>query len=657
MRHLRAGLLALLTLAGACQSEQPTDPSIPLGDIQLAVVSGNTQVGDPGTELGTPLVARITDAAGKKLKGVLVNFRVVSGGGSVFAGAAVSDDNGLVQDYWTLGTTGSQVVEVRAVNSTTGGKQTFATFTATFTPPPPPPSDVDSDGFTVTQGDCNDNDANVNPGAVDAPDPTFTDHDCDGVDGRASNAVFVSVTGTNSLACGTLAAPCASITFGLAQAATSGKPHVYIAVGSYNEAVQLRNGVSLFGGYASNFASRSLANRASITGSNQDLNLGARYTVVGASLTQPISFVALVVRGANAIGQLPSGAGIHSVGILLLNSSAAVTITQTDIFTGNGSAGLDGSNGSSATAIAAQSGGTGGSALESQTAFCDETSHGAAGSAGGSGLLAGGAGGAGGTKDTDCDDIFRPDFTARAGNSGVAAAITSGLLGTPGGGGAVCAPGVPGHDGRVTHGANGTGGGSPVVVGGFLVISSGSNGSLGLDGGGGGGGGGSGACDTGTDSYGAGGGGGGSGGLRATSGGAGGSAGGASIGIYLSAANATIQGVNIQRGSGGNGGDGGLGGRGQPGGAGGLGGLADGDSQAGGSGGDGGTGGHSGAGGGGSGGMSVGILSVAGSTTSLVGNAISGGAAGLAGSGGARFDGVLAANGTTGTVTATLTIP
>ena len=660
MRHFRASLLALLTLVGACQSEQPTDPTIPLGGIQLAIVSGNTQVGNPGTDLATPLVARITDAAGKKLKGVLVNFRVVSGGGSVFAGAAVSDDNGLVQDYWTLGTTGSQVVEVRAVNSTTGGKQTFGTFTATFTPtppPPPPPSDIDGDGFTVTQGDCNDNDVTVNPGAVDAPDPTFTDHDCDGVDGRASNAVFVSATGANSLGCGTRTDPCASITFGMSQAATSGRPHVYIAAGTYAEGVQLRDGVSLFGGYASNFGSRSLGNRALITGSILSSTLGARHTVIGVGLTQPISFVALVVWGPIASGQAASGAGIHSVGILLLNSSAPVTITQTDVIAGSGSAGLNGTNGSSATAIVAVAGGNGGDALESQTAFCDETNRGAAGSAGGSGLLAGGVGGAGGTKDTDCDDVFNPDLTATAGNAGVAAVVTSGLLGTSGSGGATCAVGAPGRDGRVSHGANGAGGSSPVTVGGLLVIPSGSNGSLGLDGGGGGGGGGSGACDTGVDSYGAGGGGGGSGGLRAPSAGGGGGAGGASIGIYLSAAQATIQGVNIQRGNGGNGGDGGQGGRGQPGGAGGAGGLADGDSKAGGSGGAGGTGGHSGAGGGGSGGMSVGILSVAGSTTSVLGNTFAGGTGGQAGSGGTRFDGLVAANGVTGSVVATLTIP
>jgi len=629
MRHSRAALLALLTLV-ACQSEQPTDPTIPIGDIQLTVVSGNTQVGDPGTELSVPLVARITDAAGKKLKGMLVNFRVVSGGGSVFAGAAVSDDNGIVQDYWTLGTLGPQVVEVRSVNSTTGGKQTYATFTATFTPPPPPPPDVDNDGFTVTQGDCNDNDVNVNPGAVDVPDPTFTDHDCDGVDGRVSNAVFVSVTGTNSAGCGTLADPCASITFGMAQAATAVKPHVYIAVGTYNEAVQLTNGVSLFGGYASNFASRSLANRASITGSTQDLTLGTRHSVIGAGLTQPISFDALVVQGANATGQLASGAGIHSVGILLRNSSATVTITQTDIFAGNGSAGLDGVNGTSAPSIAAQAGGSGGSALESQT-ICDASSRGAAGVAGGSGSAQGGAGGAGGTMDTDCG-AFSPDGAAQSGISGAPAAVISGLLGTEGSGGAVCAAGMPGHDGRVSHGANGTGGVNPVIVGGLLVISSGSSGFLGLDGGGG------------------------SGGLRASSVGAGGRAGGASIGIFLSAAHATIQGVNITRGAGGNGGDGGLGGRGQPGGLGGNGGPADGDSQAGGAGGDGGTGGHSGGGGGGSGGISVGILSVAGSTTSVLGNSIAGGAGGLAGSGGARFDGLLAGNGATGTLITILTL-
>ena len=51
-----------------------------------------------------------------------------------------------------------------------------------------PDEDFDKDGFTVSQGDCNDCDANVNPGAIEviaAPDsdggiPTPADEDCDG---------------------------------------------------------------------------------------------------------------------------------------------------------------------------------------------------------------------------------------------------------------------------------------------------------------------------------------------------------------------------------------------------------------------------------------------------------------------------------------------
>jgi hypothetical protein len=55
--------------------------------------------------------------------------------------------------------------------------------------------------------------------------------------------------------------------------------------------------------------------------------------------------------------------------------------------------------------------------------------------------------------------------------------------------------------------------------------------------------------------------------------------------------------------------------------------------------------------------LSVGILSVSGSTMSVTGTSSAGGAAGLPGSGGARFDGLLAGNGVIGTVNTILIIP
>ncbi len=67
----------------------------------------------------------------KPVKGALVNFRVVTGGGSVFAGAALTNSDGIARDYWTLGSApGVNTIEVRAVDPETGDKQVFGEFTA-----------------------------------------------------------------------------------------------------------------------------------------------------------------------------------------------------------------------------------------------------------------------------------------------------------------------------------------------------------------------------------------------------------------------------------------------------------------------------------------------------------------------------------------------
>jgi hypothetical protein len=54
--------------------------------------------------------------------------------------------------------------------------------------------DYDGDGFSA--GDCGPLDPAVHPGAADAPDLAFEDLDCDGIDGSAAGAFFVSTTGT-----------------------------------------------------------------------------------------------------------------------------------------------------------------------------------------------------------------------------------------------------------------------------------------------------------------------------------------------------------------------------------------------------------------------------------------------------------------------------
>src|SRR5213083_611100 len=125
-----ARITGLLVLA-SCVTPVDTDQAV--GPLSLSVVSGNNQSGPPGTELPNPLVALVEDSRGHAVRGQIVNFVVVSGGGSVFAGAAISGGDGIVQERWTLGAAGPQRVEARAIDNATGAKITFATFTATLT--------------------------------------------------------------------------------------------------------------------------------------------------------------------------------------------------------------------------------------------------------------------------------------------------------------------------------------------------------------------------------------------------------------------------------------------------------------------------------------------------------------------------------------------
>ena len=57
-----------------------------------------------------------------------------------------------------------------------------------------PVTDDDGDGFTVEDGDCDDADDGVNPGAYDVPDNGI-DEDCDGQDATAGGTTGETTTG------------------------------------------------------------------------------------------------------------------------------------------------------------------------------------------------------------------------------------------------------------------------------------------------------------------------------------------------------------------------------------------------------------------------------------------------------------------------------
>ncbi|MFL5540891.1 MAG: Ig-like domain-containing protein [Longimicrobiaceae bacterium] len=119
----------------------------------LDVLAGNAQTAPVLTELPQPLVVQVTDAQGHKVKGQVVNFVVTAGGGHVFAGTAITSNDGVAQERWTLGGVAGapQTLEARAVDSATGQALVFATFTATATPGAP--TQAGPYGPSATSGD------------------------------------------------------------------------------------------------------------------------------------------------------------------------------------------------------------------------------------------------------------------------------------------------------------------------------------------------------------------------------------------------------------------------------------------------------------------------------------------------------------------------
>jgi hypothetical protein len=69
----------------------------------IAKVSGDSQIGAPGTALPSPLVVQLRDATATPVSGATVSFSVTAGGGSVSPANAVTGSNGQASATLTLG--------------------------------------------------------------------------------------------------------------------------------------------------------------------------------------------------------------------------------------------------------------------------------------------------------------------------------------------------------------------------------------------------------------------------------------------------------------------------------------------------------------------------------------------------------------------------
>jgi len=475
---------------------------------------------------------------------------------------------------------------------------------------------------------------------TDDPDGAFLDENCDGIDGDLARGILVSRSlGADSATCGLdFATPCQTIGHALTRAIGEARRDLFVMAGSYDEVVDLRDGIRIFGGYDTSWvrdARADAAHQTTITG-GADSTDGQYMAVKAHDLIVAPTLENLVLVGPDAPSGM-AGAGRSSYVVHAANVTGMELIRVT-LRAGNAGNGLAGTAGGSASSSAAARGSNGGAADQFATA-CNDSSRGAGGGRGTNSCSGGsspnaGTGGRGGTMDSDCG-VFSLNLNARGGSAGASAStFATGSYGYRGAGSSTCAVPGNGQNGRITNGGAGVGGTDVRgrLMGRYWAGTAGGPGDTGLHGTGGGGGGGSGGCDDGTDSHGAGGGGGGAGGCAAPGGGTGGGSGGGSFGLFTVGATLNVSFCDIQRGNGGNGGTGGGGGRGQSGGPRGSGGGGAGGSQPGGTGGNGGHGGHGGGGGGGPGGPSFGIFSEGSTIVNDCG--ITGGSAGTGGGGG-----------------------
>ncbi|MCB9789315.1 MAG: hypothetical protein H6744_21775 [Deltaproteobacteria bacterium] len=508
------------------------------------------------------------------------------------------------------------------------------------------------------------------------------DSDCDGIDGELDAAIFVAKDGGDDNP-GTIDAPMLTVEAGIARAFDTGKRDVYVATGVYSESVLLREGVGVFGGYASSFRQQNVITyETAIIGQDPTPERPGAVNAIGLGNGggDPTVFSGFTVFGANA-ANVP---GANSYGIYVRDSGSTLSVRRCRVFGGAGGAGTQGMPGIDGADGVPGKPGTAAydvNKFNGKQRVC-ESSDTIQGGAGGSLQCADGSdlsGGVGGISVCPERGVEPPpDETGAvgkgpAGGAGgtagwdlqIASNSTCGTCSVPPNNHAMSAGlGQPGTAGAWGASGQGCGEGAGTDQAGHWVGLAGTSGAAAAHGSGGGGGGSGGgvevtgqqctaANETGGDDIGGSGGGGGSGGCAGT-GGSGGQPGGGSFGIfvtYTATASSIRSSATTRSGAApaapaapaAQGGAGGVPGSGAPGGASGEGNGATFCAFGGAPGGNGGEGGHGGGGGGGCGGASYGIyVNLAGGTQPLApysaqNQFVMGGDGGAGGPGGASL--------------------
>jgi hypothetical protein len=200
--------------------------------------------------------------------------------------------------------------------------------------------DLDGDRTGGT-ADCAPLDPSVHPVAPDRPDPDFADTNCDGIDGDAANAIFVSTVDGNDAGTGTKLNPLKTIQAGINAAAPSGKD-VYVAGGTYAETANLADGVGVYGGYELGFQNRSAAEVTKIAGPGGPAALAVGDTGV---VLQQVELQGRPDGSGNSYGLRAVPNGVDPSQLVLENVTVTADAAGGSIHGSNGASGVSGAGG------------------------------------------------------------------------------------------------------------------------------------------------------------------------------------------------------------------------------------------------------------------------------------------------------------------------
>lgn len=123
MQLTRMAALVGVALGLACGGDGGGDPGPT--PTQMAVSSGNNQVGAAGTMLAQPLAVVVRDVDAEPVSGVTVNWAVGSGGGSVSAATSTTNVGGIATITRTLGANAGTQTATATRAGLTGSPVTF----------------------------------------------------------------------------------------------------------------------------------------------------------------------------------------------------------------------------------------------------------------------------------------------------------------------------------------------------------------------------------------------------------------------------------------------------------------------------------------------------------------------------------------------------